>query len=143
MSECEPSVNFNIKGNVNQAAAKIENLESHVGDVHNHAASNQSFEEFIKALQEKIPAQEVEAAQAEILEPLREIAQQPEPENEQDRLTLKARIIEIAERLAPYTPYIRKTIAAFAEGAIMTLPPPASWVVAGCLEVVRDARNRD
>lgn len=105
-----------------------------------------TFEQFIQTLRQNLPADQIDSVQADVLDPLNELAAEPEPENEQDRVTLKARIMSLVEKLEPYTPHIRKTIAAFAEGALLAVPGAnlawgAKCVIAGCIEVVRDARN--
>lgn len=99
------------------------------------------LDDVFRGIRDSIPEAESEPMVRDVVQPLREIAAESEPENEQDRTTLKARIAEYTAKLEPYAPYIRQTIAAFAEGALSTIPPPASWVVAGVVEVVRDARR--
>lgn len=122
-------------GAVNQAGKNTATIHVSGG------GDSLSFEKFIQAIKEQIPEDQIESVQAEVLDPLSDIAAEPEPTNQQDALTLKARILDIVEKLEPYAPYVRKTIAAFAEGAMSTIPPPASWVIGGCIEVVRDARR--
>lgn len=100
-----------------------------------------SFAEFIRTLKEQIPAEQLPEA-ADVIEQLEDIATQPEPETSDEKQTLMSRIGDLVKRLEPYTPYIRKTIAAFAEGALLTLPPPSGWIISGCIEVIRDARNK-
>ncbi len=112
-----------------------------VSNTMNNGGVAATFEQFIQAMREAIPPEQLESVQAEVLNPLTDIAAEPEPTNEQDRITLKARIATLLSQLEPYSPYIRKTVAAFAEGALSTIPPPASWIIAGCIEVVRDARR--
>ncbi len=112
-----------------------------VSNTMNNGGVAATFEQFIQAMREAIPPEQLESVQAEVLNPLTDIAAEPEPTNEQDRITLKARIATLLSQLEPYSPYIRKTVAAFAEGALSAIPPPASWIVAGCIEVVRDARR--
>lgn len=111
----------------------------------NYGGTSITFEQFIQAIKEQLPVEQLEQVQSEVLDPLCDIAAEPEPDSEQDRVTLKARIMAIVEKLEPYTPYIRKTIAAFAEGALLAVPGAglawgAKCIIAGCIEVVRDAR---
>lgn len=132
---------FEFNNTVNGDGAQINQGKNVTATQTNTLGDTITFEQFVQSIKEQLPREQLEQVQADVLDPLCDIAAEPEPENEQDRVTLKARILAIAEQLEPYTPYIRKTIAAFAEGALSTIPPPASWVIAGCIEVVRDARR--
>ena len=138
---------FEFNNTVNGDGAQINQGKNVTATQTNQIGDQLTFEQFAAAIERDI-ANDCDPDQAvvireDVLEPLREIAAQDEPANEHDRTTLKARISELIRKLEPYAPYIRKTIAAFAEGALMTLSPPAGWIIAGCVEVVRDARNRD
>lgn len=99
------------------------------------------LDELFRGIANEIPEADREKVTEEVVKPLREIAGEKEPESDEEKTSLKERILAIANKLEPYTPYIRKTVAAFAEGALKTIPPPASWVVGGCLEVVRQERK--
>lgn len=134
--------NVNISGGQNQNQFGDHNTQNMINNIQGNGIS---FEQLLQVIKEglaaDLAADEVAAIDKQVLEPLREVGAQPEPENEQDRTTLRARIGALLEKLEPYAPYIRRTLAAFAEGALSTIPPPAGWVVAGVVEVVRDARS--
>jgi hypothetical protein len=138
---------FEFNNTVHGDGAQINQGKNVTATPTNQLGDQLTFDKFAAAIERDIATDcapdQAEVVREDVLKPLREIAAQEEPTNEQDRTTLKARIMELLEKLEPYAPYIRKTIAAFAEGALMTLPPPAGWIIAGCIEVVRDARNRD
>jgi hypothetical protein len=138
-------INTNISGGAQQ-----QNIGQSGGTASLHVDQSSSavtFDRFLAELSKNIETQSaVQSASGNdlnktVYEPLKEIAESEEPTNEQDRITLKARIATLLSQLEPYAPYIRKTVAAFAEGALSAIPPPASWIVAGCIEVVRDARR--
>lgn len=134
---------FEIHNNVT-GGAQQQNIGQSGGEAVMHVdqrAGELTFERFVQTLREQIPPEQLKKAQAEIIGPLCEIAAEPEPGSEQDSQSLRSRIAKVLENLEPYSPYIRRTVAAFTEGALSTIPPPASWVIAGCIEVVRDARR--
>lgn len=132
---------FEFNNTVNGHGAQINQGKNVTATQTNTAGDNSAFDRFLACLKAELPDSHVNQLDAEVLEPFRKIASEPEPENEQDRLTLKARIMALVANLEPYAPFVRKTIAAFAEGALGTIPPPAGWIIAGCIEVVRDARR--
>ena len=138
---------FEFNNTVNGDGAQINQGKNVTATPTNQIGDQVTFAKFAAAIERDVAddcdPDQAEVLREDVLDPLCQIAEQPEPDSEQDRLTLKARIMELLSKLEPYTPYIRKTIAAFAEGALSTLPPPTGWIVAGCIEVVRDARNRD
>jgi len=136
-------------GGIHFGSVSVTGGQANIGETNIEGGQNQNnsgggpitISDFLGAIKAELPEAEQARVEVEILAPLREAAAQPEPTNEQDRTTLKARIYGYLSQLEPYTPYIRKTLAAFAEGALSAIPPPASWVIAGCVEVVRDARK--
>ena len=103
-----------------------------------------TFAQFMSAIEKAVEESEravPEDVRSEAIEPLKQMAEEEPPETEQEQQTFRARIAGYVAKLEPYVPDIRRTIAAFAEGALSTIPPPAGWVVAGVIEVVRDARR--
>lgn len=100
------------------------------------------FAQLRESLKQEAPDTDtVSRAEQEVIKPLEDLCGVDLPESEAEQKTLKEKIYELVRNLDPYVPYIRKTIAAFAEGALKTVPPPISWVVGGCMEVVREHRQ--
>lgn len=133
----DKTYNVNISGGNNQNA---------FGDHSSFVMTNEAgvaidLDAVFRAILDGVPEPDRPAMEQEAIVPLRELAAADPPANEQDRQTLMARVMEYASHLEPYVPYIRRTLAAFAEGALSTLPPPASWVMGGIMEVVRDHRR--
>lgn len=134
--------NFEINNKVS-GGAQQQNIGQSGGEATMNVTQGDSvtFEQFAAAIKEAIPEADRERVVAEVVEPLADIANQPPPDDAQERSDWKAKIYEYAAKLEPYAPYLRKTLAAFAEGALKTIPPPASWVVGGVMEVVKDHRK--
>lgn len=101
---------------------------------------NKLMEALRKGVQEASP-EAYEQVNKDVLEPLEEIARGEAPKTEREEKSLRKKIGGYIQKLEPFLPSIRKTAAAFAEGALSTIPPPASWVMGGCMEVIRDARR--
>lgn len=145
MSNDSPNINI---GQVTGGQNNIGKTEIHGDQVQHNTYGDVSitFEQVMQSLAEAIPDEgERGIVEQDIIQPLREIADQQEPKTEQERLTLKDRIMSLTEMLKPYLPEVRKAIAAFGDGALGklasgALPPPASWVVAGVIEICRDNR---
>jgi len=141
------SAAFEFHNNVTGDGAQINQGQNVTASQTNQIGSTITFEEVAAAIERDIAndcdPDQAEVVREEVLGPLCEIANQGLPANEQDAVVLRSRIARLLEQLEPYAPYIRKTLAAFAEGALGTLPPPAGWIIGGVMEVVRDARNRD
>ncbi len=132
--------------NNTQTGAGSQNIQGYnaSGNLSNQAAGPVTFDGFMEALRKGCSdgaGPMYEKVNEDVLEPLEEIAQMEEPTTEKGAMSLKKRIASYVEKLQPYAPFIRKTLAAFAEGALSTMPPPASWVAGGCMEVIRDARR--
>lgn len=144
-----PQSVFNIDNRFN-SGNQLQSVGQSGGTVKNEmtsAGGAGNFEAFLAELKKEIaaiPDANVAQVEQEVIEPLRVIAAEPKPENAEAEVTLRTRIGAIIDKLAPYTPYIRRTIAAFAEGALLASSPlgyVAKIIVAGCVEVVRDARR--
>jgi hypothetical protein len=139
------SAAFEFNNNVTGDGAQINQGQNVTATQTNQIGSTITFEQIASAIEKDIAAEcdpdQAEVVREEVLAPLCEIAKQDVPANEQDAVTLRARIASLLEKLEPYAPYIRKTLAAFAEGALSTLPPPAGWIIGGVMEVVRDHRD--
>lgn len=125
-----------IEGGQNNIASEI-----HGNQVYNHQASSTlNIQQVLAAIQQSTP-EEQRAEIDPIIEGLEQAATTPLPETEEEQQSLKDSIWDYINKLDPYVPYIRKTLAAFTEGALKTIPPPASWVIGGCLEVCKQERN--
>lgn len=129
--------NVNITGGNNQNAFGDHSSFRMV----NNSGQEVDLDHFFRGLRDSLPDEVREQITKASIEPLRKVAAGQEPKTEDERSSLKAKIFEYAAMLEPYIPYIRRTLAAFASGALRTLPPPASWVVGGVLEVVEDHRK--
>lgn len=111
----------------------------------NHGDTTITFSAIVEKIREEIPEGELVDFEA-VMVPLEEAAAGEEPTSEQDRVTTKEWIFEQVAKLGPFVPHIRKSIAAFGEGALGklaagALPPPGSWIVAGVIEICRDNRQ--
>lgn len=111
----------------------------------NHGDVTITFEEIVKTIREEIPEGELIDFN-DVMQPLEDVANEELPASEEEKVSLKEKIFAMAERLGPFVPHIRKSIAAFGEGALgklasSSLPPPSSWVVAGVIEICRDNRH--
>lgn len=135
--EMNKTYNVNITGGNNQNAFGDHSRFDMIVE----GGKTIDLDEVFRAMRDSIPAVERPPVMADAIEPLREIAVGPAPQTEEEETTLKATILAYVSKLEPYVPYMRKTLAAFAEGALSTLPPPAGWVMGGVMEVVRDHRQ--
>lgn len=117
---------FNLSGNakINQAAAKIENNNAHVGDVHNYG--NQApppsvvmdkVSEIVQSIpEEELSVEEKERLQKEVIEPLKELAEKPK--EEQKKPSVMERAKGLISHLTPYGPQIGQGLLAFGESAL-------------------------
>lgn len=138
MSE-ELNVNIN-GGNIGGVQLGGSGNTQHITQ-NNEAESEISLELFLSKLQENLPQEERPKVDPEVIDPIKELASQELPDSPEEQQTLKEKIVGYLKKLEPYTPYLRKTLAAFTEGALKTLPPPASWVIGGALEVCKQERQ--
>lgn len=138
-------INFNMQisgqGHQVNAGERVEAKQ-----VHNHGGKQQlDPKELLKMLREdlqkEIP-QDMPKIEEEFFVPAEEFLQQESlPEDPEEQESLKSRSAQIIEKVKPYLPFARQTIAAFAEGALVAAcPPPAGWLVGGLLEVIRQNR---
>lgn len=132
---------FNVTGDQNQIL-QGKNEKITIANTKTMGDEIDFFAELRKGLQqESSDPKVVQQAERDAIRPLEDLCKQPLPESEADQKKLKEKIFDMVRGLDPYVPYVRKTIAAFAEGALKTIPPPISWAVGGCLEVIRDHRR--
>lgn len=139
----EKTFNIDIHGGNNQNVfgdgATVTQNNSVGGSVH------VEINRLLKDFEASVPAELHAELQAEVLQPLQALAEVKVPEEdlkdeakaEQAKKTLWERSKEIAANAAKFLPYLKKPAAAFALGALKTIPPPISWAVGGFLEVAR------
>lgn len=133
---------FEFNNTINGDGAQINQGKNVTATQTNQYGDTVTFGQFVAAIKTELEQHEDCAkVEQEILAPLQEIAAQPEPETEEEKATLKTRISGYLAALGPYVPYIRKAVAAFADGALRSMGPPAGWIVGGLLEVIRDHRQ--
>ncbi len=141
MSDSEPSVSFNIHGNVNQAAGKIENKDSHIGDINNNAMAPVNAERVFDTLKQAAPEAEQEKLEEQVFGPLRSELQtltaMPIAQAEEQKQTFIERATALVQPLAPYSQTMRKVGLTFTEAALACLPVPANWFVSATLAAIR------
>lgn len=144
----EPNVNFNIHGNVNQAAAKIENTNSHIGDVNNYAGiptPEQVFEKLTAAIPEEDQAEVEERVFGPLKSELNALAATPiaEVDLPQAKQSFTERVTAIV------TPFIGTPMAAKLGSAALTvgeaglslIPPPVGWGITLMLAAIRSLKE--
>ncbi len=137
----EPTVNFNIQGNVNQAAAKIENSNSHIGDVNNYGNQIPTVDEVLDTVLQAIPEESREEIANEVIEPMRTeiqaLAAMPIAEAEAQKQSFMNKSAGWAQKLLPFAAACHPKLMAFGEVALSAVPPPSSWVVSALLAAVK------
>lgn len=129
--------NVNISGNSQNIFGDHARAEQY-----NTGQAKEVVAKFFQEIEDAIPEPEEKMqARQEFIEPLMQMAEMPEPQEEEEAKTLKEKIKRTIAKAAHYAPLIRKTVASFAEGALKTVAPPISWIVGGLMEVVSDARQ--
>jgi hypothetical protein len=130
------SITINVSGGQqNQVAGKIENRDSHIGDVINSGELTAvKFFEAIEAEVKKLPeVQQQEIKQA--VEPLKEVATTGQPPAEPVKVSL-------LDRLRPHGSFIAKCVIAFSEPVLAKLQQTdPTGVIAGVLAVAKEVRS--
>lgn len=130
--------NINITGGNNQNIIGDNAKGSQI--IHQEGAEF-DLNKFFEMVRGAVPDGDKEAVQADVIAPIQAEIDGYGSGSESSDDDIKARIMHALGKLSPYAPYLRRTVAAFAEGALKTVPPPISWIVGGCLEVIRQERN--
>ncbi len=140
----EPSVSFNFNNsNINQAAAKIENNNSHIGDVYNGGVPtvDQVFAKLSEAIPEESQAEVEERVFGPLKEELHTLAATPIAEA--DLPEVKQSFVEkVSAIITPFagTPLAGKlATAAIAVGetGLSLIPPPVGWAITLALAGIR------
>ena len=143
--EKEPTVNFSINGNVGQAAAKIENNNSHIGDVNNYGSQSPTVETVFKTLVEAIPESDQAKVEEEVFGPLRSelnaLAAMPIAETQQPVQSFVDRATALVQPLAPYADKLGAAVLSFSEASLSLIAPPAGWFVAATLAAIRSLKS--
>ena len=143
--EKEPTVNFSINGNVGQAAAKIENNNSHIGDVNNYGSQPPTVEAVFKTLIEAVPEPEQAKMEEEVFTPLRAEIQSlmamPIAETEKPVQSFIDRATALVQPLAPYADKLGAVALSFGEAGLSMIAPPAGWFVAATLAAIRTLKG--
>ncbi len=114
--------------------------DGHTFNQNNSSDQNNDLEKILKLIVDGVPEEHRSVIEQDVIEPLRVIASEELPKDPGKQETVKDRIMACIGKLEPYLPYIRKTAAAFADGALRSMAPPAGWIIGGLLEVIRDHR---
>jgi hypothetical protein len=136
-----PSPENNWHINIEGSSQNAFGGDGHTFNQKNGGEQPADLEKVLKLIVEGVPEEHRETIEKDVIEPLRTIAAEPAPETPRKQATVKAKIMEHLAKLEPFLPYIRKTAAAFADGALRSMGPPAGWIVGGLLEVIRDHRQ--
>jgi hypothetical protein len=136
MTKSGQNWNINITGNSQNAFGDGSTFTQNIG-----GSDNIDFEKILALIIESIPEQHRKEVEADVCDPIRDIASEDIPEDKEKQEEVKSTIMSYLSKLEPYIPYIRQTVAAFADGALRSMGPPIGWVVGGLLEVIKDHRQ--
>ena len=141
----DPSVNFNIQGNVGQAAAKIENVNSHIGDVNHYAGEFRNADQVFAKLAEAIPEESQAEVEERVFGPLKEelntLAATPiaEAELPQVKQSFVEKVSAIVTPFAgtPLAGKLATAAIAVGETGLSLIPPPVGWAITLSLAAIR------
>ena len=107
----------------------------------NQSGAEFDLNKFFDLMRSAIPDRNRDIVQNEVIAPIEDAVKGYRRGAESNTEDIKTRIMHALDKLKPYAPYLRSTLVAFSEGALKTVPPPVSWIVGGCLEVIRKEKG--
>jgi hypothetical protein len=130
-------ISINITGGKQgQVAGKIENNNSHIGDVVNGGElTAMKFFEAIETETRKLPE-----VQSQAIEPLKELATAGQSTESVTTSVQGSTFQKYLDRLRPHAALITKCIAAFGEASLTALAS-SNPIVAGVLAVAKEVRS--
>jgi len=136
MSEGD-NITINVSGGKqNQVAGKIENKNSHIGDVINGGELTAAkFFEAIEAETKNLPE-----LQSQAVEPLKELATAGQSTDSVSTSVQTSTFQKYLDILRPHASLITKCIAAFGEASLASLAS-SNPIVAGVLAVAKEVRG--
>lgn len=137
------NINMQVSGSGNQVntGQRVE-----ASQTHNHGAAKPVDVKALLAkmreeMQREMPDQ-FQQLEQDFFAPTEELLDSELPDDPAAREEAKAKVFQLLNRIEPFITPIRQTIAAFAEGALVSaVPPPGNWLVGGLLEVIRQNRQ--
>ena len=107
----------------------------------NQTGADFDLNKFFELIRAAVPNGDRDIVQNDVIAPIEDAVNGYGRGSESNTTDIQTRIMHALDKLKPYAPYLRGTLVAFAEGALQTVPPPISWIVGGCLEVIRKEKG--